>query len=70
MRLDAAGDQLLTGKVLRAAAELDVDATAGHVGGNRDGAGAAGFGDDLALALGVLRLSVKNGVRDSALREH
>ena len=29
-------------------AELDVGAAAGHVGGDRDGAGHAGLGDDLA----------------------
>ena len=70
VRLYATGNQLFAREVLRAAAKLDVDATASHVGGDCDGAGAAGFGDDLALALGVLGLCVKNGVRDSSLREH
>ena len=56
-------------EVLGVAAELDVDAAAGHVGRDRDGAGAAGLGDDLALALGVLGLGVQHGVRDAALLE-
>ena len=53
-------------EVLGVAAELDVDAAAGHVGGDRDRAGAAGLGDDLALALGVLGLGVEHRVRDAA----
>ena len=52
--------------MLGVAAELDVDAAAGHVGGDRDRAGAAGLGDDLALALGVLGLGVEHRVRDAA----
>jgi len=54
-------------EVLRVAAELDVDAAAGHVGGDRDGAQSAGLGDDLALALGVLGLGVEDRVLDAAL---
>ena len=52
-------------QVLGVAAELDVDAAAGHVGGDRDRAGAAGLGDRLALALGELRLRVEHRVRDA-----
>ena len=56
--------------MLGVAAELDVDAAAGHVGGDRHRAEAAGLGDDLALALGVLGLGVQDGVRDAALAQH
>ena len=62
--------QLQLGQVLRVAAQLDVHATAGHVGGDRDGAGAARLGDDLALALGVLGLGVQDGVLDLLLGQH
>ena len=51
--------------MLGVAAELDVDAAAGHVGGDRDRAGRAGLGDDLALALGVLGLGVEHRVLDA-----
>ena len=54
-------------EVLGVAAELDVDAAARHVRRDRDRAGAAGLGDDLALALGELGLGVEHGVRDAAL---
>ncbi len=36
---------------LRTAAEHDVGTASGHVGGNGDGAGSAGLGDDMRLAL-------------------
>ena len=52
-------------QVLGVAAELDVDAAAGHVRGDRDRAGRAGLGDGLALALGVLGLGVEDRVRDA-----
>ena len=52
--------------VLGAAAELDVDAAAGHVGRDRDGARAPGLGDRLALALGVLGAGVEDLVLDAA----
>ena len=55
------------GQVLGVAAELDVDAAAGHVGGDRDRARLAGLGDDLGLAGGVLGLGVQDRVRDAAL---
>ena len=44
------------------AAELDVGAAAGHVGGDGDGAGNAGLGDDVRLLLVVAR--VQHLVRD------
>ena len=61
--------ELERGQVLGVAAELDVDAAAGHVGRDRDGAGAAGLGDRLALALGVLGLGVEHRVRDALALE-
>ena len=65
--LEAELGQLEPGEVLRVAAELDVDAAAGHVRRDRDRAGLPGLGDDLGLALGVLGLGVEDGVRDAAL---
>ena len=56
-------------EVLGVAAELDVDAAARHVRRDRDGAGAPGLGDDLALVLGVLGLGVEHGVVDAALAQ-
>ena len=56
-------------EVLGVAAELDVDAAAGHVRGDRDRAGRAGLGDDLALVLGVLGLGVEDRVRDALALE-
>ena len=67
--LEAELGELELGQVLGVAAELDVDAAAGHVGGDRDRAGLAGLGDDLALALGVLGLGVQDGVADAALAQ-
>ena len=64
---EALARELLAGEVLGVAAELDVDATAGHVGGDRDGARLAGLGDDLGLARGVLGLGVQHRVRDAEL---
>ena len=61
--------QLELGEVLGVAAELDVDAAAGHVRRDRDRAGLAGLGDDLALALGVLGLGVEDRVRDALALE-
>src|ERR687887_617485 len=51
VRSDTPLDELGLGDVLLVAAELDVHAAAGHVGGDRDCAGPAGLGDDLALPL-------------------
>ena len=67
--LEAELGELELGEVLGVAAELDVDAAAGHVRGDRDRAGLAGLGDDLALALGVLGLGVEHRVRDAALAQ-
>ena len=67
-RLQAELRQLVADEVLRAAAELDVDAAAGHVRRDRDGAGPPGLGDRLALALGVLGLRVEDRVRDLRAR--
>ena len=58
------------GEVLGVAAQLDVHAAAGHVGGDRDRAGAARLGDGLALALGVLGLGVQHRVLDALLGQH
>ena len=67
--LEAELGQLDLGEVLGVAAELDVDAAAGHVRRDRDGAGPARLGDDLALALGVLGLGVQHRVRHAALAQ-
>ncbi len=56
--------QLVDRQVLGVAAELDVDAAAGHVGGDHDFALAAGLGDQLALSFGVLGLGVEDRVLD------
>ena len=66
-RSSALAGELLVGEVLGVAAELDVDAAAGHVGGDRHRAGLAGLGDDLGLARGVLGLGVQHRVLDPAL---
>ena len=65
---DAFGNGLLTRHVLGVAAEQDVGAAAGHVGGDRDPGPAARLGDDL----GFLRviLGVEHDVLDAALLEH
>ena len=69
-RLEPHLRELELGEVLRVAAELDVDAAAGHVRRDGDGAGLARLGDDLPLALGVLGLRVEDGVADAALAQH
>ena len=51
------------GHELGVAAEHDVGASTGHVGGDRDGALAAGLGDDRGLAL--VLLGVEDLVRDA-----
>ena len=55
------------GHRLGIAAEDDVGTAAGHVRGDRDGALAAGLGDDLGLAL--VMLGVEHLVLDAALLE-
>ncbi len=47
------------------AAQLNVGAAAGHVGGDRDGAGLAGLGDDIGFLLVIAR--VQHLVRHLAL---
>ncbi len=59
--------QLQPRQVLGVAAELDVDAAAGHVGGNGHRAGLAGLGDGLGLVLGMLGLGVEHRVLDALL---
>ena len=54
------------GQRLRVAAEDDVGAAAGHVGGDRHGADAAGLGHDLGLAGRVLGHGVEQLVLDAA----
>src|SRR5918994_1719837 len=54
-------------EIADAFAELDVDATAGHVRRDRDGADLAGVLDDLGLALVLLR--IQDVVRDAAALE-
>ena len=66
---DAELAQLVGRELLRVAAELDVDAAAGHVGRDRDRAEPARLGDGLALALGVLGLRVQDLVLDPGTRE-
>ncbi len=56
-----------SGEALGVAAEEDVDAATGHVGGDGDAAEAPGLGDDLGLA-GVL-LGVEDLVGDAPLVE-
>ena len=60
-RVHALGPQRLLGQVLHVAAEHDVDAAPGHVGGHGDRAEPARLGDDVGLALVVL------GVEDLGL---
>ena len=66
---EAFARQPLGCEVLGVAAELDVDAAAGHVGGDRDGARLAGLRHDLGLARGVLGLGVQHRVRDAELAQ-
>jgi hypothetical protein len=61
----AGGAEGLLGQVLDVAAEHDVHAAAGHVGGDGDGAEPAGLGDDVRLAFVVL--GVEDRVLDAAL---
>ena len=64
---DSAGlrlaDEILTGHEVRVAAEQDVGAATGHVGGDGDHAETAGLGDDLGFLL--VELSVENDVTDA-----
>ena len=56
--------QLALDAHLEVAAELDVGAAAGHVGGDGDGAGHAGLGDDVGFLLVVA--GVQHLVRDAS----
>src|SRR4051812_730753 len=67
--LEAELAQFDGGQVLGIAAELDVDAAARHVRGDRDRSQLTRLGDDLALALGVLGLGVQHRVLDALLLE-
>ena len=66
-RVEAALAQPLVGEELGVAAEHDVGAAAGHVGGDGDRAAPAGLGDDRGLPL--VLLGVEHLVRDAALGE-
>ncbi|MPL60832.1 hypothetical protein SDC9_06394 [bioreactor metagenome] len=60
--------QLVMHLHLDVAAKLDVGAAAGHVGGDGDGAEAAGIGDDLRLLRVLAR--VQHVVRNAVLLQH
>ncbi len=64
-RVEAAGAQDVVGEHVGVAAQQDVGAAAGHVGGDGDGPHASGLGDDVGLALVVL--GVQGLVPDAAL---
>src|ERR1700735_4898214 len=66
-RIQTAGPQPQVGEKVDVAAQHDVGTAAGHVGGDRDGAAAAGLGDDAGFLLVVLR--VEHVVRDAPLLE-
>ena len=64
--------ELLRDAHVGVAAELDVGAAAGHVGGDGDGARHAGLGDDVGLLLvvaGVQHLEVLEALLAQALGE-
>ena len=67
-RVQAALVEHLRGQARRVAAEQDVRAAAGHVGGDRDGAGPPGLGDDARFLL--VELGVEGLVLDAAPLEH
>ena len=69
VRLETALGELHLREVLLVSAELDVHASAGHVGGDRDRERATRLGDHLTLALRVLRLGVQDRVLDARLVE-
>ena len=60
-------DEVLAGHELGVAAEQDVGAAAGHVGGDGDHAEAAGLGDDLGFLL--VELGVEDDVTDALALE-
>ena len=67
--LQAGGLEGQTQAVLEVAAQLDVGAAAGHVGGHGHDAALAGASDDVRLALPVADLGVEHAVLDLALGE-
>ena len=67
VEVHALGGQLVLGQQLRVAAQDDVDAPTGHVGGDRHRAAAAGLRDDLGLA--EVLLGVEDVVLHAALVE-
>ncbi len=60
-------DEILAGHELGVAAEQDVGAAAGHVGGDGDHAETAGLGDDLGFLL--VELGVEDDVADALALE-
>ena len=62
--VDALGEQLAAREALGVAAEEDVDAATGHVGGDGDRVRPAGLRDDVRLPL--VLLGVEHRVRDAA----
>src|SRR5204862_4293540 len=68
IELEPLGQHLLAGQALGVAAQDDVDAPAGHVGGDGDRVQTAGLDDDTGLLL--VLLGVQHGMRDAALVEH
>src|ERR671910_747254 len=69
LEVDALGAGVAQGEALVVAAEQDVDAAAGHVGGDRDRVLAAGLGHDLGFARRPVGLGVEDLVADAALVE-
>ena len=67
-RVQAALVEQLRGEAGGVAAQQDVGAAAGHVGGDGDGAGAPGLGDDARFLL--VELGVERLVLDAAPPEH
>ncbi len=65
--LEALGQDVAGRELLGVAAQQDVDATAGHVGGHGDGAQAPGLGHDLGLT--EVQLGVQDLVVDALLGE-
>jgi len=68
--LQRVGDvfRLLIGEEFRIAAQQNVGAAAGHVGGDRDRTLVSGLRNDFCLALVILR--VQHDVRDAGFLQH
>ena len=67
--IELLGPQVALGQALGVAAEDDVDAAAGHVGGHRDAVEPTGLGDDVGLPECPVRLGVEHLVGDALLVE-